>query len=177
MKTLETDRLLLREWRENDYQDLYTYAKNPKVGPMAGWKPHESVEESKQIIEMFMETNDAWAICLKETGKVIGSIGLHSDRKRKYDDEKIRMLGYALSEEYWGKGIAAEAGKAVLKFAFEELKLELLSVNHYSSNTQSGRVIEKLGFRYEGTLRKAVKLLDGTIVDDVCYSLLKEEYF
>ncbi|MDF2803044.1 MAG: hypothetical protein K0S61_2947 [Anaerocolumna sp.] len=175
MKALETERLLLREWQEEDCNDLYEYAKNPKVGPMAGWIPHESVEKSKEIVNMFIESNETWAICLKETGRVIGSIGLHPDRKRSYDSDKVKMLGYVLAEEYWGQGLIPEAGKEIINFAFQELQLEILSVFHFSSNPQSKRVIEKLGFTYEGTLRKSVKLQDGTIVDSLCYSMLKEE--
>lgn len=176
MKELKTDRLLLREWIEEDCYDLYEYAKSPKVGPMAGWVPHENIDKSKEIVHMFIENNETWAICLKETGKLIGSIGLHPDKKRGYDSEQVKMLGYVLSEEYWGQGIMAEAGKEVLRFAFKELNLEILSVYHFSSNPQSKRVIEKLGFTYEGTLRKAIKLQDGNIVDSLCYSMLKEEY-
>lgn len=176
MKVLETDRLLLREWTEEDCKDLYEYAKSPKVGPMAGWAPHENIEKSKEIIRMFMENNETWAISLKETGKVIGSIGLHPDRKRNYESDQVKMLGYVLAEEYWGQGIMAEAGKEILRFAFEELQLEILSVYHFSTNPQSKRVIEKLGFIYEGTLRRAVKLQDSRIVDSLCYSMLKEEY-
>ncbi len=176
MKVLETDRLLLREWIEEDCYDLYEYAKSPKVGPMAGWVPHESLDKSKEIVHMFIESNETWAICLKQTGKVIGSIGLHPDKKRSYDSDQVKMLGYVLAEDYWGQGIMVEAGKEVLRFAFKEFNVETLSVYHFSSNPQSKRVIEKLGFTYEGTLRKAIKLQDGTIVDSLCYSLLKEEY-
>ncbi len=176
MKVLETDRLLLREWIEEDCYDLYEYAKSPKVGPMAGWVPHENLDKSKEIVHMFIESNETWAICLKQTGKVIGSIGLHPDKKRSYDSDQVKMLGYVLSEDYWGQGIMVEAGKEVLRFTFKEFNVEILSVYHFSSNPQSKRVIEKLGFTYEGTLRKAIKLQDGTIVDSLCYSLLKEEY-
>lgn len=176
MKELETERTVLREWIEEDCYDLYEYAKGTKVGPMAGWVPHENVDKSKEIIQLFIKDNDTWAICLKETGKVIGSIGMHPDKKRNYDSEKVKMLGYVLSEEYWGQGIMAEACKEVIRFAFEELCLEILSVYHFSTNTQSKRVIEKLGFKYEGTLRKSFKLPGGTIVDSLLYSMLKEEY-
>lgn len=177
MKTLETDRLLLRSWQEEDVYDLYEYAKNPKIGPMAGWRPHESLNKSKEIIHHFIEADDSWAIVLKEAGKVIGSIGLHEDSQRRISKDKTRRLGYVLSEDYWGQGIMPEAVKKVISFAFEELKIEVLAVNHYSNNKQSRRVIEKVGFHYEGTIRKAIQLFDGTIVDNVCYSLLKEEYF
>ena len=70
-----------------------------------------------------------------------------------------------------------EAVKAVIKYAFEEERLELISVQHFRFNSKSKRVIEKCGFKYEGTLRKGRKLFNGKVVDLVCYSMLKEEYF
>ena len=82
MKPIETERLLLRPWRLEDAADMYAYAKNPNVGPNAGWKPHESVEESKAILESWIhsdEEEDIWAIVPKETGRACGSIGLHQD--------------------------------------------------------------------------------------------------
>lgn len=87
------------------------------------------------------------------------------------------MIGYALSEAYWGKGYATEAVKKVIQYGFEELGLEIISVYHYPHNKRSQRVIEKCGFKYEGTLRKSSVLYDGSIYDDVCYSITKEEYY
>lgn len=174
MNTLITERLILRPFKETDLEDLYEYASNPNIGPRAGWKPHQSKEESKGILNMFMEAGDVWALEYKENHKVIGSLGLHNDRLRSVDD--IKMLGYVLSEDYWGKGLVAEAAKAAIQYAFEKLGVKLVSVHHYPFNQQSKRVIEKCGFIYEGTLRHATKLYDGTVYDLVCYSLTREEW-
>lgn len=174
MKTLETERLVLRDWSGDDAEGLYFYGKSSKVGPMAGWKPHESKEESEQILQMFIKEGDCWAICLKDSGKIIGSAGLHRDAKR--DVKNVRMLGYVLAEEYWGQGLMPEACIEILRFAFEELKLDLVSVYHYSFNAQSRRVIEKLGFRHEGVLRHATKRFDGAVLDEVCYSMTRDEF-
>ncbi|NLM24971.1 MAG: GNAT family N-acetyltransferase [Firmicutes bacterium] len=176
MKTLQTKRLLLRAWQLSDAADLYEYAKSSQVGPAAGWKPHASIEESREIIKLFIEEQESWAICYTATGKVIGSIGLHPDRKRNVGHANARALGYVLSEDYWGQGLMPEACQAVLRYAFEELKLAVLSVYHYPFNVRSKRVIQKLGFVYEGTLRKANMLYDGAIMDTLCYSLTREEY-
>ncbi|WP_040213058.1 GNAT family N-acetyltransferase [Clostridium polynesiense] len=173
MKTLETERLLLRLWSMQDADDLYEYAKNPNVGPNAGWEPHKDKEFSRNIIKMFIE-DEVWAIEYKENNKVIGSIGLHEDRKRIRINGK--MLGYVLSEDYWGKGLMTEAASAVIKHGFEEMNLNIISVYHYPFNDKSKRVIEKCGFKYEGTLREATRIFDGRILDDLCYSILKEEY-
>lgn len=172
MEQLETNRLILREWNINDAADLYEYAKSKKIGPMAGWKPHANIEESQKIIQMFIEENETWAICLKETGKVIGSIGLHRLCK-----EQERSLGYVLSEMFWGKGIVYEAAKCVMDYAFHNFKIDTISVVHFPFNIQSKRVIEKLGFHYTETKEKATKTFDGNEYDDVCYSISKEDFY
>jgi len=174
MTTLHTPRLTLRPWQLSDLDDFYEYAKHPDVGIHAGWKPHESKEESAEILAKFIEVNDTLAIELKENGKVIGSLGIHPTRYRSSVNAKC--IGYVLSADYWGKGLMTEAAKAAIRYVFEELKSDILEINHFNTNNRSRRVIEKCGFVYEGTLRHARKLLDGSIVDDVRYSMLKSEY-
>lgn len=85
IERLETERLILREFRESDAEDLYEYARDPEVGPNAGWKPHESLGESRNVLNSFIESGEVWAIEDKATHKVIGSIGLH---KRTREDRK-----------------------------------------------------------------------------------------
>ena len=174
MKELESERLILRSWTLEDLDDFYEYAKNDNVGPNAGWKPHESKEESEKILKSFIKNNEVWAIEYKENKKVIGSIGLHKDEMRM--GIKAKMLGYVLSKDYWGKGLMTEAAKEVIKYGFEEEELDLISVRHFRFNDRSKRVIEKCGFKYEGTLRKGRKLFNDEVVDLVLYSMLKEEY-
>ena len=76
MKQLFTERLLLRPWQEADAEDLYNYAKDPDIGPIAGWPPHKSIEESRTIIREVFSGKECYAVCLKENGKAIGSIAL-----------------------------------------------------------------------------------------------------
>ncbi len=175
MKVLETDRLLLRAFQENDLDDFYEYSKNPNIGPNAGWEPHADKEVSLNIINSFLEKEEVWAIVYKANNKVIGSIGLHKDHKRVAPN--LKMIGYVLSEEYWGSGLMTEAAKRVVNYAFIELNLDLVSVYHYTFNNKSKRVIEKCGFRYEGTIRMGSQIYDGSIYDDVCYSITKEEFY
>ncbi len=175
MPVLETERLIIRRFRKEDLDDFYEYARNPNVGPNAGWKPHASKHESREILKHFIKSTSVWAIVDKNTYKVIGSIGLHDDRKR--DSRNVKMLGYVLAEPYWGKGLMTEAAKRMIKYAFEELQIDLLSVYHYPHNKRSQRVIEKCGFHYEGILRRASTIYNGRVYDDVCYSLTKEEYY
>ncbi len=174
MQTLETQRILLRGWQLSDLEDFHAYCKNPHVGPAAGWEPHADMEASRKILQSFIEADDVWAIVWKETGKAIGSVGLHKDRQRDFPE--ARMLGYVLSEEYWGRGIMPETVKTILSHAFLQMDLLIVSVYHYPFNNRSRRVIEKCGFTYEGTLRLAAKIYDGTFYDACCYSMAREEY-
>lgn len=174
MKTLDTPRLKLRDWKISDLEDFYQYAKEPDTGIHAGWSAHQSREESLRILEMFICNQDCWAIVEKKTGRVIGSFGLHKDSHRR--NPNSRMIGYVISPQCKGQGYATEATKAVLKHAFEELNLEIISVNHFHYNLASKRVIEKCGFHYEGTLRQAIVRFDGAILDDCCYSMTQEEW-
>lgn len=174
MITLETERCILRPFEVTDLEDFYEYAKNPKVGRGAGWPPHDSLETSMKILQDFMVNEEVWALIYKEDNKLIGSVGLHKDQLRSATD--VKMLGYVLSEAYWGRGIMPEVAGAAIQFAFEELDISLLTVHHYSFNTRSKRVIEKCGFQYEGTLRHCSKIYDGTIHDLLCYSMTREEW-
>lgn len=175
-KTLSTNRLLLRAFTMEDLADFYEYCKDPDTGIHAGWKPHESMEESRDILHHFIEEREVWAICEKQSGKVIGSIGLHRDSKRRRNFNQCRMMGYVLSKAYWGQGLMTEAAKEVLRHAFENLGLEMVTISHFSYNQRSARVIEKLGFHREGILRKAFLRYDGSLLDDVGYSMTREEY-
>jgi putative acetyltransferase len=141
---------------------------------MAGWKPHASIEESNEILKTFVESTEVWAIVLKEEDKVIGSIGLHQDRKR--DNVNCRMIGYVLSEDYWGKSLMLEAVHAILNHGFNELNLELISVYHYPFNKQSASVIKNAGFKYEGLQRQSTIRFDGVVLDSALYSMTKDEY-
>jgi putative acetyltransferase len=174
MKTIRTRRLILRSFRETDARDVFGYAKSPNVGPNAGWRPHADVDESRAIIRRFIEENDVWALVEKATGRVVGSVGLHIDDRRRFDC--VRMLGYALCETRWGRGYMAEAVAAALDFAFTHMKLAMVTVYHYPENLRSKRVIERAGFTFEGMLRMCARYSDGSAADLACYSMTREEY-
>ncbi len=175
MKTLYTERLILRPWSLDDLDDLYAYARNPNVGPAAGWEPHASREVTMRILQNFVSGEEVWAIALRGSGRAIGSVGLHDDQRRSHVPD-VKMLGYVLSEEHWGHGYMPEAVRAVLRHAFEEMGLSLMSVYHYPHNSKSRRVIEKCGFTHEGTLRQGSRIYDGTVYDSVMYSMTRDEY-
>ncbi len=174
MQTLESARLILRNFTERDTDDLYRYAVDPDVGPRAGWKPHESREESLAIVQMFMQDDNVWAIERKSDHRVIGSLGLHNDKWRNLPD--ARMFGYVLAQDSWGHGYMSEAVSRAMHYGFLDAGMRLLSVSHYTFNDRSRRVIEKCGFVYEGTLRQTFLRFDGEIFDEAVYSITKEEW-
>lgn len=145
--TLHTDRMILRPWRHTDLDDLYAYASVDGVGQMAGWKPHESREESQRILDMFIAGRKTFA--LEYQGKVIGSLGIEKYNEKRFPefaDKKCREIGYVLSKEYWGQGLMPEAVKEVIRYLFEEVGLDVIFCGHFLWNKQSQRVQEKCGF-------------------------------
>lgn len=174
MKTLETERLILRMYTLDDAEGLYEYAKNPNVGPHAGWKPHESVEESREIIRDIFLPPESWAILLKENGRLIGSIGLEEDTLR--EGANSREMGYSLAEDCWGRGFMTEAASEVLRFAFEEMGLDQVGICTSPVNKRSQGVIRNLGFVYEGTIRRHLKIYSGESRDSLVFSMLKSEW-
>lgn len=150
--TLETERLILRPWRQSDLEDFYEYASVDGVGQMAGWIPHRSKEESQEILKLFIEEKKTFALEEKASGKVIGSLGLesaeHPETKEDFQNRRGREAGYVLSRDYWGKGLMPEAVKRVIQYAFDEEGWDFLFCGHFLENHQSKRVIEKSGFHY-----------------------------
>lgn len=148
---LETERLVIRPWSRNDLKDFYDYASVDGVGQMAGWNPHKSLAESKDILEQFIANKRIFALELKENKKVIGSIGLEEicvDLGEPYSNLKGREIGYVLSREYWGQGLMAEAVLRIMEYCFKNLNCDFLQCSHAIDNDQSRRVIEKVGFQY-----------------------------
>ena len=160
---LETERLILRRFDESDAENVYLYAKDPDVGPIAGWPAHQSLEESREVIRNVFNGKEAYAICLKEDGKAIGAIELklngHTDMTERDDECE---LGYWLGKPYWGRGYMPEAAKEVLRHGFEELGMTTIWCGYYDGNSKSKRVQEKVGFVYHHTC------------DDVPVSLMNE---
>lgn len=147
--TLHTPRLTLRPWRQTDLEDLYAYASDPEVGPMAGWKPHESLEESQMILDHFVDGRKTFA--LEYRGRVVGSIGIHGydeARHPEFDELRVRELGYVLARDCWGLGLMPEAVSEVIRWLFEEQELDVILCGHFLWNRQSLRVQEKCGFRH-----------------------------
>ena len=149
---LYTERLILRRWEDSDAEDLFQYARDPDVGPIAGWQPHQNAEESLRIIQTVLSGPEAYAICRKEDGHAIGAIELrlkgHTDMTDRDDECE---LGYWLGKPFWGQGIMPEAAGEMLRHAFEDLHMNKVWCGYYEGNTKSKRVQEKCGFLYQWT--------------------------
>lgn len=177
-KIIETQRLILRQFKEEDAEDMFNnWASDAKVTRYLSWPTHSDIEVSKKVLKMWIDEyssqeNYNWAIEIKENGSVVGSIGLMNIDNNIENCE----IGYCISKTLWNKGIITEAFSAVINFAFKEVGFERITGRHHVDNAASGRVMEKCGLKYEGTLRKIHKINTGSIVDCKYYSILKEEY-
>lgn len=178
MKRIETERLILRKWCKGDYLDMYDYGSDDRVGPNAGWLVHKTIEDSKEIVNMFIDDDEEYAVVLKSENKVIGGVGLHY----KNIDENIkggnaREIGYVLNPRYWGNEYIPEAVRALIKFGFEELDLDLIWCGHFDFNDKSRRVVEKCGFNFKFEKVRELSLLNNKKVNELYYNISKSEYF
>lgn len=148
---MQTERILLRPWRENDAETLFRYASDPEVGPRAGWPPHQSVEESRGIIRTLFSGEGMWAVEWKATGEAIGCVGyLPSSHSNLAIADDECELGYWIARPFWGRGICSEALQLVVDHCFLVKGFTVLWGDYFPENPASGRVMEKCGFRDTG---------------------------
>ena len=149
---IPTPRLLLRPWMDGDLANFFAFASSPIVGEMAGWKAHESVGAARAFFRQDFFRHENLAIYHLVDKKVIGSIGIHNSwaaQDKKYRHLISVDLGFELHPDYWGQGIIPEAARAVIDFAFAHMDVNIITCNHFDTNLQSKRVIEKLGFVFD----------------------------
>lgn len=160
---LETKRLVLRPWNTDDAESLFEYAKDPAVGPIAGWPPHKSVAESRSVIETILNGAECYAVCLKD-GKAIGAVELILfERTDLAKNESECELGYWIGKPFWGNGCIPEASRELLRRGFEDLNMTSVWCAYYDGNAKSKRVQEKCGFVYHHTnFGESVPLLGET---------------
>ena len=160
---METNRILLRLWRDDDAEALFKYASDPEVGPRAGWPPHKSVEESLEVIRKFFLNDHTWAVVLKETGEIIGCVGyLPAFLSNLQIKEGQCEVGYWMAHPYWGKGICTEALQLVVDHCINDKGFTVLWGSYFTSNPASGRVMEKCGFVDTGEETLCPKLEVGS---------------
>lgn len=172
-----TDRLILRPWNESDAENLYKYAKDPAIGPIAGWPIHTSIDNSKEIIKTVLSGKEIYAVCLKTDNKPIGSIGLFPpDFMDKKAPENEFEIGYWIGVPFWGNGYIPEAIIAVLNHAFADLNATAIWCGYYDGNKKSKRCQEKCGFIYHHTEKDKPCPLMNDIRTEHFTRITKEEW-
>lgn len=157
---LETERLLLRPWEDADAESLYAYAKDPLIGPIAGWPPHTSVANSLEIIHGVLSAPETYAVVLKATGEPVGSVGImFAGAGSAPIGEHEAEIGYWIGVPYWGQGLIPEAVRALLRRCFTALDCTGVWCGYYDGNTKSARVQEKCGFVYHHTVKDTLSPL------------------
>lgn len=176
---LATARLVLRPFEEADAAPLFPLAANPHVTRFTLWEHHLTVADTRVFVVDYARSRYAegvpepYAICLKSDprGWPIGSVGVFWAS----EPNRTMELGYWVGEPFWGQGFAAEACRAVVGHAFAAHAPERIQARVIAGNAPSSRVLEKLGFRYEGTLRAALTRR-GRQEDVLMYAALKAEW-
>ena len=165
---IETKRLILRKWKDTDAQSLFEYAKDPDVGPIAGWPPHKSVQESSEVIKNVFNKQECYAICEKGSDKAIGAVSLKLKGETDMTDKADECeLGYWLGKPFWGRGYMPEAANRLMQRGFEELGMQRIWCGYYEGNLKSKRVQEKLGFVFKYKSSVSVPLMHET---RTCYT-------
>lgn len=174
--TLKTDRLILRRMKVSDASDMYEYAHLEKVTEYLLWSPHVSVQQTSDYLHFIQKSyRDGdfydWAVTLRDTGKMIGTCGF----TRLDFNHNLAEIGYVLNPDFWGHGIAAEAVKRVMEFAFMELNVHRVEAKYMVGNDASRRVMEKCGMTFEGVYRSSM-FIKGMYRDIGVCSIISDEY-
>ena len=168
---IETERLVLRPWREDDAEALYRYASDPEVGPAAGWLPHTSVGDSLNVLRTILINDSTWAVTIAPSDEPAGSIGIFPGRQEAQRGEY--EIGYWMAKPFWGSGYMPEAVRALLDLYFS-FGAERIWCAHADFNDRSRRVIEKLGFRYQFSAPWQAAI--GDFRNSLYYALTAEEF-
>ncbi|MCM1168274.1 MAG: GNAT family N-acetyltransferase [Ruminococcus sp.] len=174
---LETERLILRRFEERDAETAFrNWMSSDTVTKFLRWETHSDISVTRNYMNFLRENYQKsnfydWAIELRILGEPIGSIGIVVLNENVQSAE----VGYCIGEKWWRCGYTSEALAAVIKFLFEEVGANRVYSEHDPRNPNSGKVMEKCGMKYEGTLRQADR--NNTGVCDACvYSILRDEY-
>jgi RimJ/RimL family protein N-acetyltransferase len=171
---IETKRLLLRDYRTDDWERVHIYGSMPDFSQFEAWGPN-TVEETKRFIAIMTEQAQQnprfrfdFAVCLKEDGLLIGGGGI----RRESQTSKIANLGWAINPDFQGKGYATEAATALIKFGFEQLDLLIIYATCDTRNSASFKVMEKAGLKRVGLLEKD-REQKGHLRDTLRYEVLR----
>ncbi len=174
---IETERLILRSFKESDAQDMFeNWANDEEVTKYLTWPPHKNVHTSRAILADWINSYKKneyyqWGIMFKDINQVIGSISVvHISNENEHCE-----IGYCIGRKFWGKGIMTEALRAIIKFLFSQVGFERIQTIHHSENVASGKVMKKAGMQYEGRKRHFLKNLAGVFVDCESYAIIRED--
>ena len=176
LPVIETKRLVLRKVSMRDAPDIYHYARDREVARHVLWEAHQSLWDTRAYVRflLYQYRNGepgSWGIVLRETGRVIGTIGYMS-----YSAENATVeIGYSLSREHWGKGLMTEALAAVIDETFRTLKLNRIEAMHFTDNPASGRVMAKCGMTHEGHMRGRI-CCKGVFRDVEMWGILRKDW-
>lgn len=176
-KTLESDRLILRKFKEEDAQEVYdNWASDAECCKYLSWDVHKDVNETKSVIQSWINEYEKgcynWIVILKSTNQAIGSISAVTISKKHFTAE----LGYCYGSRFWGNGYATEALRTVIEYLCKECDFHLIEARHISGNPASGRVMEKAGMFKDAVLRdRRVNKYTGKRNDSIIYSITKDE--
>ncbi|NLG24965.1 MAG: GNAT family N-acetyltransferase [Clostridiales bacterium] len=176
MDPILTPRLTLRRLSLRDANDLFSYCRDPEVARHVLWEAHRTPADSRAYVKYMLRKYRAgepasWGIELKESGRIVGTIGYmwHQAENRSAE------VGYSLAREHWNKGLMTEALAAVIAYSFESLGLNRVEAQHEMSNPASGSVMRKVGMVQEGLLRERL-YNKGRYVDVALYAILRSDY-
>ena len=170
-----TERLILRKFMINDAEDIYVWASNSDVVKYLSYYPHKSLQDSYDILKLWIDSyskENAYNWAIEYQGNCIGNISVVAQEENGY----ICHLGWQIDEPYWNNGIVTEAAKAVVDYLFEEIGCDRISSAYDTRNVGSGKVMQKIGMKFEGCLRRYYYQKDGSIGNRNLYSILRSEW-
>jgi RimJ/RimL family protein N-acetyltransferase len=174
---VETDRLILRDFVADDWCEVLSYQRDPRYLRYYPWTDR-SESDAKAFVRIFLDQQQAnprrqfqLAVTLREDGRLVGNCGIRC----KADDDHEVDVGYELAPDYWGKGYATEAARAMVDYGFRELGMHRVSSWCILGNVRSAKVLERLGMRQEGRLRENEYFKDRWW-DTLLYGILEDEW-
>ncbi len=176
MPQLETPRLILRRINMNDAPDLFAYGRDPEVARHVLWDAYRTESDARMYVRFLQrqyrsDQPSSWGIVYKPDNRMIGTIGFMWWNR----DHNSAEVGYSLSRAHWNQGLMSEALLELMRFGFEVMALHRIEAQHECDNPASGRVMEKVGMRHEGTLRGRL-YNKGRYVDVELYAILREQF-
>jgi RimJ/RimL family protein N-acetyltransferase len=177
-QTIDTDRLLLRKYEMTDVDDMFrNWVTDPEASRFWGWKPHENIEETKSLLQGWINDyaktdNYHWVIVIKKLSEAIGYIYLNEIN----NDEKSASIHYLVSKKFWNQGIMTEACKVVLAFSFNKIGVTKIHTYHHVENPASGKVMQKSGMHYLETKYKEISDCSQINGDYCFYEITLEDW-